>query len=79
MHRRKSDIEDSAKESRRRDVSSSCVTKVSSGRRRRRSALSMGVIGDTVLIPGSPAMTLPELLQEAELEVSEGQSTDHGV
>jgi hypothetical protein len=44
---------------------------VSSGRRRR-STLSMGVIGDTVFIPGSPAMILPELLQEAELEVRDG-------
>jgi hypothetical protein len=42
---------------------------VSSSRRRRRSTLSMGVIGDRVFIPGSPAITLPELLQEAELEV----------
>ena len=42
---------------------------MSSSRRRRRSTLSMGVIGDRVFIPGSPAMTLPELLQEAELEV----------
>lgn len=36
---------------------------------RRRSTLGMGVIGDRVFIPGSPAITLPELLQEAELEV----------
>ena len=42
---------------------------MSSSRRRRRSTLSMGVIGDRVFIPGSPAITLPELLQEAELEV----------
>lgn len=54
-----------AKESRRRDVSSSGVAKAS----RRRSTLGMGVIGDRVIIPGSPAITLPELLQEAELEV----------
>ena len=27
------------------------------------------MIGDKVFIPGSPAITLPELLQEAELEV----------
>lgn len=42
---------------------------MSNSRRRSRSALSMGVIGDRVFIPGSPAMTLPELLQEAELEM----------
>lgn len=59
---------DFAKESRRRDVSGSGVAKASSSRQRR-STLGMGVIGDRVFIPGSPAMTLPELLQEAELEV----------
>lgn len=42
---------------------------MSSSRRRRRSTLGMGVIGDRVFIPGSPVITLPELLQEAELEV----------
>ena len=30
---------------------------------------TMGVFGDRVYIPGSPAMTLPELLKEAEAEV----------
>ncbi|KAF8817055.1 hypothetical protein BYT27DRAFT_6941902 [Phlegmacium glaucopus] len=72
-HRRNShsDIEDFAKESRRRSVSSSGVTKASNSRRRR-STLGMGVIGDRVFIPGSPAITLPELLQEAELEVRDG-------
>jgi len=30
---------------------------------------TMGVVGDRVYIPGSPAMTLPELLKEAEAEV----------
>ena len=44
---------------------------MSNSHRRRRSTLSMGVIGDRVFIPGSPAMTLPELLQEAELEVKD--------
>ena len=42
---------------------------MSNSRRRRRSTLGMGVIGDRVFIPGSPAITLPELLHEAELEV----------
>lgn len=44
---------------------------MSSSRRRRRSTLGMGVIGDRVFIPGSPAITLPELLHEAELEVKD--------
>ena len=30
---------------------------------------TMGVVGNRVYIPGSPAMTLPELLKEAEAEV----------
>lgn len=36
-------------------------------RRRRRS--TMGVIGDKVLIPGSPVTTLPDLLQRAEDDI----------
>ena len=69
-HRRNSysDIGEYTKECRRRDVSSSGVAKASSCRRRR-STLGMGVIGDRVFIPGTPATTLPELLQEAEREV----------
>ena len=36
------------------------------------------MIGDRVFIPGSPAITLPELLQEAELEVRDSpQSLSH--
>jgi hypothetical protein len=37
-----------------------------------RTRRSMGVVGDKVYIPGSPAMTLPELLREAEAEVVTG-------
>ena len=63
-----SNIRDFAKESRRRGVSGSGVAKASNSRRRR-STLGMGVIGDEVFIPGSPALGLPELLPEARLEV----------
>lgn len=38
----------------------------------------MGVIGDRVYIPGSPALTLPELLREAEAEVVTGTPTKGG-
>ena len=64
------DIEDFAKEFRRRDVSSSSIAKGSNSCRRR-STLGMGMIGDRVFIPGSPAITLPELLHAAELEVKD--------
>ncbi|KAF8156696.1 hypothetical protein B0H34DRAFT_710207 [Crassisporium funariophilum] len=61
-------VEDLTRESRRRNVSGSGVGK-SAVNARRRSTLGMGVWGEHVYIPGSPAMTLPELLQEAEEEV----------
>jgi hypothetical protein len=47
-------------------VSASGVTK--STRKARRATLG-GVVGDKVIIPGSPAMTWPELLQKAEVEL----------
>lgn len=72
-----SDTEDFSKESRRRDVSSSGVAKTSNNRRR--STLGMGVIGDRVFIPGSPAITLPELLQEAELEVRDSPQSQRSL
>ena len=61
-----STIEDFAKDSRRRSLAASGVSKSVD---RRRSTLSMGVIGDRVFIPGTPVTTLPALLREAELEV----------
>lgn len=36
-----------------------------------------GVIGDKVFIPGSPLMTVPQLLQEAELSVEQRERTLH--
>lgn len=59
-----------AKESRRRDLSASGITK-----QRRRS--TMGVVGDKVIIPGSPVKTLPELLLEAEHEISFAEKSFH--
>ena len=58
--------DDLAKESRRRDVASAGVHK--SEKKTRRS--TMGVVGDRVYIPGTPVMTLPELLVEVEKEVA---------
>jgi hypothetical protein len=51
---------------RRKDVSASGVTK--SMQKKCRTMLG-GVIGDRVIIPGSPVMTLPELLHDVEVEL----------
>lgn len=73
--RRHSSLDDFSQESRRRNLLGSGVGKAESRevaereRRRRRSTLGMGVIGDRVVIPGSPSVTLPELLDQAEKEV----------
>lgn len=58
---------DFAKECRRKSISNAGILKIADRRRRR---FTMGVIGDQVIIPGSPVTTLPELLQQAEEEVS---------
>lgn len=62
-------VDELAKETRRRGVSAAGVGKDAREKKRRRSTLGMGVLGDTVFIPGSPATTLPRLLAEAEAEV----------
>ncbi|TFK18687.1 hypothetical protein FA15DRAFT_760509 [Coprinopsis marcescibilis] len=64
LKRRHSSVSELAQESRRRSLLSSGIDK---HRERRR---SMGVIGDRVIIPGSPSTTLPELLERAEKEVA---------
>jgi len=72
MRRRRdshSAVDELAKETRRRGVSAAGVGKDAREKKRRRSTLGMGVLGDTVFIPGSPATTLPQLLAEAEAEV----------
>ncbi|GLB39272.1 hypothetical protein LshimejAT787_0604340 [Lyophyllum shimeji] len=53
-----------------RGVASGGITKAR-GKARRRTTLgaSVSVIGDRVYIPGSPVVTLPELLREAEAQV----------
>ncbi|KAF8882194.1 hypothetical protein CPB84DRAFT_1838218 [Gymnopilus junonius] len=71
-----SGVDDLAKESRRRDVTASGITK-SVSKNKRRSTLGMGVIGDHVFIPGTPVTTLPELLKEAEVEVGRELEHDH--
>ncbi|KAJ2923865.1 hypothetical protein H1R20_g13228, partial [Candolleomyces eurysporus] len=73
--RRYSSLDDFSQESRRRNLLGSGVGKGDSRevaereRKRRRATLGMGVIGDRVVIPGSPSVTLPELLHQAEKEV----------
>lgn len=59
-------VVDFAKECRRKSVTNAGILKATD--RRRRS--TMGVIGNKVIIPGSPVTTLPELLQQAEEEIS---------
>ncbi|KDR68464.1 hypothetical protein GALMADRAFT_283159 [Galerina marginata CBS 339.88] len=71
-----SGVRDLAKENRRRDLADAGISK-STDTRRRRSTLGMGVIGDRVFIPGTPVMTLPELLKEAEMEVGLELEHDH--
>ncbi|KAF9003433.1 hypothetical protein BDQ17DRAFT_1390559 [Cyathus striatus] len=61
-------VDDIAKEFRRKNIQG--VSKeLHSEKKRRRSTLGMSIIGDRVLIPGSPAITIPDLLKEAEAEV----------
>lgn len=48
----------------------------SATKRKRRSTLG-GMIGDRVFIPGSPAMTLPELLIRAEVGLEEHETAMH--
>lgn len=57
-------VGDLAKSARRRGILSAGISKSSAKNRR-----SMGVIGNQVFIPGTPVMTLPELLHEAEEQV----------
>ncbi|OBZ77297.1 hypothetical protein A0H81_02060 [Grifola frondosa] len=56
---------------RRKSTSDSGVGKRASPARRRRTL--GGVIGDKVFIPGSPMMTLPQLLKEAEVNLEHGE------
>lgn len=70
-----SSVDDLSQSSIRRSLLGSGVSKSAARetadreRKRRRSSLGMGVIGDTVVIPGSPSVTLPQLLEEVEKEV----------
>ncbi|TEB19875.1 hypothetical protein FA13DRAFT_1743814 [Coprinellus micaceus] len=66
--RRYSSVDDLSQSSTRVSKSASRET-ADRERRRRRSSLGMGVIGDTVVIPGSPRVSLPELLEQVEVEV----------
>ncbi len=63
------------RKARRRSVVEGGVTKHSTPINRRRTF--GGVIGDKVFIPGSPLMTVPQLLQEAEHTVEQRERTMH--
>lgn len=52
---------------RRKSIVEGGIVKAGTEKKKRRA--TMGVIGDKVYVPGSPAMTLPELLKQAEEEV----------
>ncbi|KAF8226459.1 hypothetical protein L208DRAFT_1380191 [Tricholoma matsutake] len=66
-----SGVDGLTKSARRKTISGAGIVK-SKDRERERRRRSMGVIGDEVYIPGSPAMTLPELLREAEADIVTG-------
>ncbi|EAU86780.2 hypothetical protein CC1G_09905 [Coprinopsis cinerea okayama7 len=73
LKRRHSSVDSLAQESRRRSLLGAGIDKNSPLRRNSPSGVhrrrSMGVIGERVIIPGSPAITLPELLEQVEKEV----------
>jgi hypothetical protein len=66
-------VESVSQKARRRNVAKSGVTKLTGLQRGRRVTLG-GVIGDQVFIEGSPAMSLPELLEEAEASIVHGDA-----
>ncbi|KAI0764832.1 hypothetical protein C8Q74DRAFT_1284238 [Fomes fomentarius] len=70
---RHSSVDSAMRKARRRSVVEGGVTKHSTPINRRRTF--GGVIGDKVFIPGSPLMTVPQLLQEAEHTVEQREKT----
>ncbi|TDL19889.1 hypothetical protein BD410DRAFT_899871 [Rickenella mellea] len=67
--RRRQSIDSALRSIRRKDASDAGVSKSTRKSITNRRSTFGGVLGGKVYIPGSPAMTLPELLHEAELEV----------
>ncbi|CDO73904.1 hypothetical protein BN946_scf185016.g61 [Trametes cinnabarina] len=73
--RRHSSVDSAMRKTRRKSVIEGGITKHSSPLKRRRTF--GGVIGDKIVIPGSPAMTIPELLSEAERSVEQRERSLH--
>ncbi|CAA7263243.1 unnamed protein product [Cyclocybe aegerita] len=72
VKRRRVSLDDIARDNRRKSLAAHGVskTKTKNGAQAR-SRRSMGVIGERVYIPGSPVVTLPELLEQVEKDVVE--------
>ncbi|TFK67570.1 hypothetical protein BDN72DRAFT_90243 [Pluteus cervinus] len=64
-----STVDSVAHDNRRRSLVGSGIRKTQSAKKERRLTLG-GVVGDQVFIPGTPVMTLPQLLAEAEKDLS---------
>ncbi|KZP28154.1 hypothetical protein FIBSPDRAFT_1039810 [Athelia psychrophila] len=60
--------EEASRKARRKSVAGAGISKAGSPKARRRATLG-GMVGDRVFIPGSPAMTLPQLLMHAEKDL----------
>ncbi|KAI0353411.1 hypothetical protein OH77DRAFT_1427485 [Trametes cingulata] len=73
--RRHSSLDTAMRTARRKSVVEGGITKRSTPVKRRRTF--GGVVGDKVIIPGSPAMTVPELLHEAERTVEQRERSLH--
>ncbi|KAI0330055.1 hypothetical protein GY45DRAFT_1324094 [Cubamyces sp. BRFM 1775] len=73
--RRHSSVDSAMRKARRKSVIEGGISKHNSPLKRRRTF--GGVIGDKVVIPGSPVMTVPELLQEAERSIEQRERSLH--
>ncbi|KAI0718343.1 hypothetical protein C8T65DRAFT_725767 [Cerioporus squamosus] len=72
--RRHSSVDSVLRKARRKSLMDGGINKGTPVHRRRTLG---GVLGDKVFIPGSPLMTVPQLLQEAELSVEQRERTLH--
>ncbi|KAI0634994.1 hypothetical protein C8Q77DRAFT_1105212 [Trametes polyzona] len=73
--RRFSSVDSAMRKARRKSVIEGGISKAHSPMKRRRTF--GGVVGDKVIIPGSPVMTVPELLNEAERSVEQRERSLH--
>ncbi|KZT68945.1 hypothetical protein DAEQUDRAFT_307471 [Daedalea quercina L-15889] len=72
------DVPSAMRDARRRSSTASGISKAAASTPKRRHTLG-GMVGDKVIIPGSPALTIPELLKEAErsLQLEEESVSPH--